>query len=74
MSGGQVLGEGTKTGKTKITFYVSALEGKIEILQECPMPLPQCEQCGMHMREVKMWTHKRMDICDRDAEVLLRKR
>ena len=36
---------------------------KVAILQEGPEPLPQCDQCGMHMQADRFFRHFQSENC-----------
>ena len=47
---------------------------KIDILQEVPIPLLRCNQCGMHMPEARLWRHIHTAMGNRATDMRLQRR
>ena len=59
----------TKTlGRLRENFMFQHKKSKVAILQEGPEPLPRCDQCGMHMPEVRIFKHRKFDKCHKATE------
>ena len=44
------------------------------ILQEVPLPLPRCNQCGMNMPAARLFKHRHTYNCKKSTESQLRRR
>ena len=44
---------------------------KVAILQEGTEPFPQCDQCGMHMPEARIFKQRQSDKCHKLTEIRL---
>ena len=44
-------------GRLKENFMFCHWKLKVDIMQEVPEPLPQCDQCRMHMQAARVFKH-----------------
>ena len=43
-------------------------------MQEGPEQLPRCDQCGMHIPEAKLFSHRHTDKCNKATERIIQRR
>ena len=55
-------------------FMYSNWKAKIAILNECPVPIPRCDNCIVHMQAAILDKHKQTARCDRAAKIRLIRR
>ena len=58
-------------GRLRDKFMYRHWKSKIEILQEVLTPLPQCDQCRMHIPMARLGRNIHMDRFDRDIDICL---
>ena len=63
-----------KPGRLREHFMFRHCKSKVVILQEVPEPLPQCDQCGMHMQVDIIFKYQQSDKCHKLTERRLRRR
>ena len=61
-------------GRLRENFMYRHWKSKVDIIKEGPEPLPQCDQCGMHMTAAIILKHRQSDKCHKAMERRIRQR
>ena len=61
-------------GRLRGNFMFRYWKLKVATLQEVPLPLPWCDQCGMYMQEARLFKHWHSDKCHKFIEKRRRQR